>query len=92
MTITSGTDEVLARITEFVRREFLGELEDDEAADLRPATPLLQLGILNSQNTGRLLAFIHEEFGIAVPPTEITATRFRDLNAITALVATLRDA
>ena len=83
-------DEVLVKITEYVRREFLGELDGDEASELEPSTPLLQLGILNSQNTGRLLAYVLEQFGISVPPPRITGKHFQDLGSIAAMVAELQ--
>lgn len=90
MAITLTRDEVQSKITEYVRREFLGETEGD--SDLEPTTPLLQLGILTSANTGRLLAYILEEFGLAVPPTRITGKHFQDLDSIAALVSDLLDA
>jgi hypothetical protein len=90
--ITLTRDEVLSKITEYVRREFLGETEGEDGSDLEPTTPLLQLGILTSANTGRLLAYILEEFGLAVPPTRITGKHFQDLDSIAALVSDLLDA
>jgi hypothetical protein len=82
-------EEVLRKLTDHVRRNFLAETDD--APGLTESTPLLQLGILNSRNTGRLLAYIHEEFGVPVPPARITGKHFADLGAITGLVTDLLD-
>ncbi|HEY5833532.1 phosphopantetheine-binding protein [Streptomyces sp.] len=79
-------DQVLAGITEYVEREFLG---DSEVSELTPQTPLLEWGVLNSMNTAMLLSFIRTEYGVAVPPTHITGRHFHSLEAITALVVEL---
>jgi clorobiocin biosynthesis protein CloN5 len=83
--VTEG--EILLKITEYVRQSFLDET--DGGSELTETTPLLQLGILNSRNTGRLLAYILEEFGVPVPPTRITGKHFADLGSITSLVTEL---
>lgn len=87
MTTAVTEGEILLKITEYVRQSFLGENDGD--SELTESTPLLQLGILNSRNTGRLLAYIHEEFGVSVPPTRITGKYFADLSSITVLVTEL---
>jgi len=91
VTTTLTQDEILADLTDYVRREFLGETEGAAESELKPTTPLLKLGILTSQNTGRLLAHILEEFQLPIPPTRITGKHFRDLENISALVAELLD-
>lgn len=88
MTTAVTEGEILLKITEYVRRSFLDD-DGDGSTELTETTPLLQLGILNSRNTGRLLAYIHEEFGVSVPPTRITGKHFSDLESITALVTEL---
>ena len=40
-------------------------------------------------NTAILLTFIRDAFGVAVPPMSITATNFRDLQSISAMVRNL---
>ncbi|MCX4800052.1 MULTISPECIES: phosphopantetheine-binding protein [unclassified Streptomyces] len=79
--------KVLLAITGYVSRTFLEETEG--STELTAATPLLQLGILNSRNTGQLLAYIYEEFGVTVPPTRITGNHFADLDSISAMVVEL---
>jgi hypothetical protein len=86
-TISLTEDEILHKITQYVSANLLEGTESP--AELSGGTPLLQLGILNSRNTGRLLAYIREEFGVNVPPTRITGKQFADLDSITALVAGL---
>jgi clorobiocin biosynthesis protein CloN5 len=80
-------EEILDRITAYVRDHLLDETYT--GGELTETTPLLQLGILNSLNTGRLLAFITEEFGVTVPATRITGKYLADLSSISALVADL---
>lgn len=87
MTTAVTEGEILLKITEYVRQSFLDDA--DGGTELTGTTPLLQLGILNSRNTGRLLAYINEEFGVSVPPTRITGKHFGDLESITALVTEL---
>lgn len=87
MTTAVTEDEILLKITAYVRESLLDETDGD--SELTETTPLLQLGILNSRNTGRLLAYINEEFGASVPPTRITGKYFADLGSITGLVAEL---
>lgn len=87
MTTAVSEGEILRKLGDFVRQNFLEET--DGRSDLDENTPLLQLGILNSRNTGRLLAYVHEEFGVSVPPTRITGKYLADLESITALVVEL---
>lgn len=84
-------DEVLDRLTDWVRRELLGA-QSEEAAELTPDAPLLQWGVLNSMNTARLLAFIREELGVTVPPQNITGRYFKSLSTINELVLSLAEA
>ncbi len=74
---------VLAVLTEYVAVRLLG---DDSASDLTARTPLLELGVLNSVETSRLVAYIRETFGVRLPPTALTANNFRDLETIAGLV------
>lgn len=82
-------EEVLRQITDYVRRELLGEAEPAQGSDLSPDTPLLEWGVLTSMNTARLLTFLREEMDVVVPATHITGRHFRDLNSVTDLVLSL---
>lgn len=69
-------------------RDFIEEgLLDGAEVTIEPDTPLLELGILTSLSTMRLLGFIRERFGVEIPMVEMTGDNFRDLAAITTLVA-----
>lgn len=50
---------------------------------------LLELGVLDSVRTARLLAHIRSEYGIRIPPTHMTAEHFRTLGTITDLMLLL---
>jgi acyl carrier protein len=81
--------EILETLTDFIETEIL---ESESArAGLGPTSPLLEWGILTSLSTTRLLAFIHERYGIPVPPDRITGKNFKHLDAITDLVLELHD-
>ena len=80
-------DDVSQQIEAFVRSRFLDDSEDQT---LTPTSPLLEWGILTSMNTAILLTHIRETFGVTVPPMSITASNFRDLQSISAMVSNLR--
>lgn len=80
-------DDVSERIEAFVRNRFLDDSEDQT---LTPTSPLLEWGILTSMNTAILLTHIRDTFGVAVPPMSITASNFRDLQSISAMVRNLQ--
>ncbi|MEU4428967.1 acyl carrier protein [Actinoplanes sp. NPDC024001] len=71
-------------MTEYVATRLLGP---ENAADLTSTTPLLELGVLNSIETARLVAYIRATFGVRLSPATMTATNFRDLETIAGLVA-----
>lgn len=81
---TDQYTHVLEILTKYVSTDLLGE---ENAADLTADTPLLELGVLNSVETARLVAYIREAFGVRLPPAAMTAGNFRDLKAIATLVA-----
>ncbi|MGW2052084.1 acyl carrier protein [Streptomyces sp. NPDC001858] len=74
---------VLDVLTKYVSERLLGE---DDAPDLTDRTPLLELGVLNSLETSRLVAYIRETFGVRLGPASMTAGNFRDLATITGMV------
>ena len=83
-------DLVLTKLSDYVRREFLGEgAGASPSMELTASSPLLEWGVLTSLNTARLLAYLREEFDVEVPPMQITARHFRDLNSVTELVLSL---
>ena len=82
-------DNIIEQVSDFVRQELL---DGDPRGELDETTPLLEWGVLNSLNTVRLLTFIREELGVAVPPAEINAQNLKNVRAIAAMVVGLVDA
>ncbi|ATB40494.1 malonyl CoA-ACP transacylase [Cystobacter fuscus] len=74
--------QLLADLTRYVAEEIL----EGAAEDLEPSTPLLELGILNSLETTRMMAFIQKQYGITVPADAIRVEDLQTLSAITDLV------
>ncbi|WP_165986549.1 acyl carrier protein [Streptomyces sp. YIM 98790] len=83
-----SSEEVAKRITAFVREKYM----EQGGEELTASTPLIELGILDSLNTVLLIGFIRDELGVVVPPREINAANFRDIQSITALVCETADA
>ncbi|MBB5959526.1 acyl carrier protein [Saccharothrix tamanrassetensis] len=79
--------EVLGTLTEFVQEKVL----DSAGVEIRPDTPLLEWGILNSLSTTSLVVFIAERFGVDVPAERMVGRNFRDLDSITRLVLELEN-
>ena len=84
--MTDDHADLLRSLTRWICDEIL----EGEGDDLRPDTPLLELGILNSIEIGRLLAFIERAHGVRVPPTAIRPANVATLTAITDLVTRVR--
>ncbi|HEX4701952.1 MAG TPA: acyl carrier protein [Pseudonocardiaceae bacterium] len=78
---------VIDRLVAFVRRELL---DGKDVTDFTTTTPLLDWGLLNSIETTRLVAYIRDEFGVRVPPTDMVSRHFKDVESITDLVTSLR--
>ncbi|MFY2563669.1 acyl carrier protein [Corallococcus terminator] len=70
--------QLLASLTRYIAEEIL----EGEAEDLLPSTPLLELGILNSLETARMMSFIEKQYGITVPAD---AMRVENLSTLTAI-------
>ncbi|OXM58506.1 hypothetical protein CFP71_02910 [Amycolatopsis thailandensis] len=81
--------ELQARILAFVHDELANEAE---RALVTASAPLLEIGVLDSLRTTRLIAWLREEFGVRVPPLAMTGKNFRDVGSITTLVLDLRTA
>ncbi|GGS05720.1 hypothetical protein GCM10010269_50790 [Streptomyces humidus] len=82
-------DAVLHKLIAFVRGELLPEPEAD---GFGPDTSLVESGILKSLETARLLAFLHREFGVRVPPAGLARRNFENLGRVADLVVSLRAA
>jgi acyl carrier protein len=77
-------DEFIEPIRQYIVRHLL-----DGQMDLDRRTPLLEWGVIDSFALTDLLAFVEDEFNIAVPGNEITPENLRDLEAIGALLSRL---
>lgn len=82
----SATSTVIKEIEDYVRSNFL---DGDEASDLTETAPLLEWGVLNSLNIAKLISFIHQRYGVDVPPDRITGKYFGDIRSIGGLVEDL---
>jgi acyl carrier protein len=76
-------EDIRESIQTFIEEGLLGGAD----VTIEPDTPLLELGIITSLSMMRLLSFIRERFEVEIPMSEMTGDNFRDLTAITALVA-----
>lgn len=76
-------EDIQESIQAFIEEGLLGGAD----VKIEPDTPLLELGIITSLSTMRLLSFIRERFEVEIPMNEMTGDNFRDLTAITELVA-----
>ncbi|WPB81677.1 thioesterase domain-containing protein [Archangium violaceum] len=79
---TMTKTQLLTDLTRYVAEEIL----EGASEDLEPSTPLLELGILNSLETTRMMAFIQKQYGITVPADAIRVEDLQTLSALTDLV------
>jgi clorobiocin biosynthesis protein CloN5 len=82
MGLTAGKSEIVEDLKTFLEDEVLRE----KTPELDSETPLLELGILNSLSTARMLAFIRERYGLFIPAEKIIGSHFRSLGRIAELV------
>ncbi len=80
-------------MTETARAVFdyvVSEILEGQDEDLLPTTPLLELGLLNSLEIRRLLAFIQARYDIVIPTEHVIAENLQNIRSIAALVDRLR--
>ena len=78
------------RLAQHITGELLG-LSDATARDLAPDEDLLGGGLLDSIGVMSLVFFIEREFGVQVPPEDVTIENFQTLERITAYVERRRE-
>jgi acyl carrier protein len=78
---------VAATVKDFILKEFLPGEDPDE---LKPDTPLMSSGILDSLATLRLSQFLEEEFGITMEAHELSEENLGSIAAIEGMVASKR--
>lgn len=64
-------------------------IDEDSRAELTPTTPLLEWGILTSMNTAILLTHIRENYGVHVPPQEVTGRNLASIDSLAELLTRL---
>lgn len=70
------------RIIEYISTELLA----GEVPDLQPEDDLLGSGLITSMAIFKLIGFLEETFGVAIPPQEMTIEHFMTVDAITSYV------
>ncbi|WP_426752684.1 acyl carrier protein [Myxococcus sp. Y35] len=75
-------DELLRELTRYVAEELL----DGDAEELDASTPLLELGVLNSLETARMMGFVQKKYGITIPSEALKVENLQTLSAIADLV------
>jgi acyl carrier protein len=85
-TATADRAAVAAKLTEYVRANFVDERAMSE---LTVQTPLLRWGVLTSLNLTQLIAYVRTEFMIEIPFTALVSSNFRDIESIVDLLARL---
>jgi acyl carrier protein len=75
-------ERVEAGLLTFVSTELL----NGNADDLTTATPLFDLGLLDSFSVLRLLAYVEREFDTAIPIEAVSVDDMRDVSSLAALV------
>lgn len=73
-------------------RAYIVEEHLDGQSDLDRRTPLLEWGVIDSFALTDVLAFVEEEFDVAVPAEELTPENLRDLETIGTLLCRLEAA
>ncbi|NVJ05960.1 acyl carrier protein [Myxococcus sp. AM001] len=75
-------DDLLDDLTRYVAEELL----DGDAEDLDSSTPLLELGVLNSLETARMMGFVQKKYGISIPSESLKVENLQTISAIADLV------
>jgi acyl carrier protein len=76
-------DQLRKTILEYVTREYLEEGDDRE---IRPDTPLISGGIVDSFSMVSLKRFLERTYAIRIPDAEATPAAFDTVERIAALV------
>lgn len=77
-------DQILARMRSFIEENFLYMRNDFELAD---DTLLLAGGVVDSMGVMEVVAFLEEEFGVAVDDADITEENLGSIGAIATYLA-----
>jgi acyl carrier protein len=83
------TEIVASKIRDYLSRDFLFTDDGFQYAD---DASFLELGIIDSFGVAELLAFVHEEFGVAVADDELVPDNFDSVQKLTAYIGRKRGA
>ena len=75
-----------SEVLQALRAYVVNDVLDGRDVGLDETTPLLEWGIVNSLEIVKMLNFFQERFQVEIPPDQIVADYFQDLNALTDLV------
>jgi len=76
-------DELVKIITDYVIDEYL---EEDDDIEVKPDTPLISSGIVDSFSMVSLKRFLEKKYKISIPDDKATPQAFDTVNKIVALV------
>lgn len=76
-------DDLRRAILDYVKREYLEEGDDRE---LRPDTPLITGGIVDSFSMVSLKRFLEKSYQVRIPDTDATPETFNTVDGIAKLV------
>jgi len=75
----SDSDEMTRKLISYILSDVL---LDSSQTELVADDDLLEDGLVDSLGVMRLIAFIEDEFGFAVPPEDVTVESFMTVSAI----------
>jgi len=76
-------DELQKTILDYVRREYL---EEGDERELRPDTPLITGGIVDSFSMVSLKRFLERKYAVKIPDADATPEAFNTVDGIVTLV------
>ena len=82
-------EDVQSKLRHFIASELMYGDDDDVLSD---EEPLLGSGIVDSLGIMRLVSYIEEEFGVAVPEDQLVPEHFQTVNRLAAFVQRLQAA
>lgn len=77
--------DVMTALTRYIADHIL----DGKDIGLDATTPLLEWGVINSLEIVRIITFVSDRFGVAIPSDKVVADHFKDLQSLTNLVVQL---
>ena len=78
-------EQFLEKLKDFIANKVL----DGKDIGLDYETPLLEWGVINSFELVKVMDFVRDECGVAIPPGKVVASNFKDMNSLANLVIEL---